>query len=77
MKKWAYGLGVAILSSVGDSIAAYMSFAFVSPETLQESKAWTAFGIFIGYNCLKTVGAHLKEAPRFFDGLPLQRPPRS
>lgn len=77
MRIWAYSLGIALASSIGDSIVAYMSFAFVSPETLQDPKAWAAFGVFIAFNGLKTVAAHLKEAPRFFNGLPPQDPPKS
>lgn len=67
LKKWMYGLVVAVISAIGDAILLYITVANVSPEVLGEPKAWNAMVLFIGFNCLKTVGAHFKNAPVFFN----------
>lgn len=77
MRAFLYTLGVMLLSAIGDSFMAYVSFAVVDPSALEDGKIWSAMGIFVGFNCLKTTAAHFKDAPRYFRLLPPQDPPKA
>ncbi len=76
MKKWLYVTLLSAASTAGNAGFLYLGFSTFDPAVLRSTEGWWALGMSIGLAVIKDIFLHLKDAPKFFDGLPPQEPPK-